>query len=661
MKFSSLKMINFMPFYGEHIISFDQPDTSRNVTIIYGDNMRGKTSILNAFRWVLYGKALSRNLTVRPYSEIINYNASARGDYRSFCQLDFFSENKKYSLTREVVSKSTTQKPLTNSDYEEHVFLSVDGDVVARDQIEREINLLVPEQVSRFFLFDGELLSEYELLLEERHDKGELIKESIEKVLGVPSLVNGKMDLEFLERDFRQKHHNELKATKHLEAIADEEGKIIEKDRLNSINESELRHRIQDYEAQAKKLNDEIDEINRAIEVQATLKAKESDLKETHLRLDEVERSLRTSFSSSWRDLLRPLAEAQVAKLQVEYDALIGDLKAVGVIEGNLSRLKMLLDQAHCPTCNQEVTITTKEHVRRELDSLLHTSVTQANHQELITTLGHNLSILNKILARSVRQLIDEKTSEKHSLNRRIVKYQNEIETLKDQLERLQPQEAMRKKKDLEFCQREIGQAKASLHQLDVEKQKLRSALVDIRETIKKSPSRNSSRASLAYDLASRLQDIFESSIERLRIQLKEQVAENATLAFKEMTTQDSYESLRINSNYGLTIIDSDGNEVRSRSAGAEQVVALSLIDGLSATGRKQGPIVMDTPFGRLDPSHRANVLAYLSKRASQLILLVHEGEIRKEGIDLEVINRRISRRYEIREVSSTSSEIARI
>ena len=71
------------------------------------------------------------------------------------------------------------------------------------------------------------------------------------------------------------------------------------------------------------------------------------------------------------------------------------------------------------------------------------------------------------------------------------------------------------------------------------------------------------------------------------------------------------------------------------------------------------GPVVMDTPFGRLDPKHRDNVLAYLPKVTSQFVLLVHGAEIRPET-DLAPIKERIGAVYSIREISETVSHIER-
>ena len=108
-----------------------------------------------------------------------------------------------------------------------------------------------------------------------------------------------------------------------------------------------------------------------------------------------------------------------------------------------------------------------------------------------------------------------------------------------------------------------------------------------------------------------------------------------------------------------MTILDQNEQEVLNRAAGAEQIVALSLIAGLTHAGRPLSPMVMDTPFGRLDTNHRRNILAYLPKSASQLILFVHNGEIRGEE-DLEDIAHRIGGRYEIREVTPTHSTLVR-
>src|SRR5205085_5690970 len=83
-----------------------------------------------------------------------------------------------------------------------------------------------------------------------------------------------------------------------------------------------------------------------------------------------------------------------------------------------------------------------------------------------------------------------------------------------------------------------------------------------------------------------------------------------------------------INDNYGLTIVHKDGELIPVRSAGAEHVVALSLVAALQNNAPLRGPIVIDSPFGRLDGGHRARIVQALPDMADQVVLLVYEEEM---------------------------------
>ena len=155
------------------------------------------------------------------------------------------------------------------------------------------------------------------------------------------------------------------------------------------------------------------------------------------------------------------------------------------------------------------------------------------------------------------------------------------------------------------------------------------------------------------------MHELFSDSIINLRDKLKDEVEQKASEAFTQIIHRD-YKGLKINPNYGLQIINKDDNLVHMKSAGAAQIVALSLIDALSRTGRSSGPVVMDTPFARLDPDHRINILKYLPKTASQLILFVHKGEI--DDKILKLIAGQIGGEYQLKLQSDTiNSELESI
>ena len=56
MKLTAIKLCNFRSFYGKTPELILAGGEEKNTTIIYGNNGTGKTSLLNAFTWVLYEK-----------------------------------------------------------------------------------------------------------------------------------------------------------------------------------------------------------------------------------------------------------------------------------------------------------------------------------------------------------------------------------------------------------------------------------------------------------------------------------------------------------------------------------------------------------------------------------------------------------------------------
>ena len=129
-------------------------------------------------------------------------------------------------------------------------------------------------------------------------------------------------------------------------------------------------------------------------------------------------------------------------------------------------------------------------------------------------------------------------------------------------------------------------------------------------------------------DLSAELHRLFDEAVVVYREQLRKRVEADATRHFRALTTEQDYEGLRINDSYGLTIVHRDGTDIPVRSAGAEHVVALSLMGALQNNAPLRGPIVIDSPFGRLDSGHTRNIVRALPSMARQVALLVYEDEL---------------------------------
>ncbi|MDR6875009.1 DNA sulfur modification protein DndD [Bosea sp. BE125] len=85
----------------------------------------------------------------------------------------------------------------------------------------------------------------------------------------------------------------------------------------------------------------------------------------------------------------------------------------------------------------------------------------------------------------------------------------------------------------------------------------------------------------------------------------------------------------------GIELLGSDDRNLLTVdfSAGEGQVLSLSLMAAIAASF-PCFPIVMDTPFARLDPEHRRNVLQHFSQIGVQVLLLAHPGEIDRALLD---------------------------
>ncbi|MEZ0322814.1 MAG: DNA sulfur modification protein DndD, partial [Hydrogenothermaceae bacterium] len=89
---------------------------------------------------------------------------------------------------------------------------------------------------------------------------------------------------------------------------------------------------------------------------------------------------------------------------------------------------------------------------------------------------------------------------------------------------------------------------------------------------------------------------------------------------------------------FEITLYDRDKKVIPldKLSAGERQIFAISFLWGLIKTTRKSLPVIIDTPLGRLDSSHRINLAKnYFPNVSHQVILLSTDAEIDKHLYDL--------------------------
>ncbi|MBQ4833642.1 AAA family ATPase [Pseudoalteromonas sp. MMG010] len=658
MKLQEIVIQNFMPYKGEQKIEFPQHDT-QNVMLLFGDNMRGKTSFLNSIRWGFYGLALGRHMRLIPRLNLINSIAASEDDWSMSIKLKFSHEGKQYELRRQLNKKEHVSIPRNDGDFEESIGLKIDNQVINGDSIINEINQVTPEEISRFFLFDGELLQEYENLLVEQSEQGEKIKEHIEQALGVPALVNGRNEFSKLLTDARRIQTRDAKNSSDAKTYAEQQ-------RVNEAKQATLEKDVQDLEIQQRDVQKQIDDIEEELKNTEAVQRKKYELDALKAQLKKVEEQLaydadeqRKLFKDAWKDVLFKGVEPLISNLQSKRNSLMSAANNKAVLDSKISELQKSLANPVCPTCTQTIPREELDGIKAKIEELKAEAELSMVNFDDVTDINLQIDKLTKVKSHNECSRICELVTKRRKAQVTVIKIETQIDEIQEEIRGFDTEQIMRQREKKDRLGNQLFKLENDIKDRKTQLNKLSETQAHISTLISKSSGSEGQSSTIRVNLYQNLEAVFKAGINELRDALRGQVETFASNAFSQLTTEKTYAGLEINNNYGLSILDHTGNVLKERSAGAEQIVALSLIDGLNKTARKSGPIVMDTPLGRLDPNHRSNVLKYLPKMAEQVVLLVHEGEI-DPSRDLSNFAERIGARYQIHRISATESRIVR-
>ena len=97
LRIDRVELEDFGPFKGRQAINLPE---APGVAVVYGENMRGKTVLLNAIRFALFGKVLGRARREGSLHTIGNWEQAAAGQYGFEVALQFQNDGSQYRLTR---------------------------------------------------------------------------------------------------------------------------------------------------------------------------------------------------------------------------------------------------------------------------------------------------------------------------------------------------------------------------------------------------------------------------------------------------------------------------------------------------------------------------------------------------------------------------------
>lgn len=655
-RIEKLVLNNFGLFYGKQEIVFPKDN---GVCIVWGKNAFGKTTITNAFRYVLWDTIYGRKRVVKDPTTYVNTDVQGLGEDMSV-ELVLNVDGSKYSIIRGLKSLGKG-----SSNYQPFFSIESDGRIFSPDEAADWLANLLPFEISRFYVFDGELLDEYEDLLDEGSESGEKLKSSIEDILGIPVLINARQNLSTLLSEADQEVQKEAAKSKDTEEWATTLATAREK-------KSELLASKVALTTQLKAKKDECSDIEEKLRNNSKLSeliAKKDSLNASILKLesiiDENTVKIKETIDSIWETemslLVSNLIDVEDKKTSSLQEAKKQSMHFEFVSEFISSQIKN--DGSHCPLCKASQSPEFLKEILESFEKRKNGILNEVDEKKLKES-QERIDILSSIPVSSgdfsyVGKLIDEVREQEAELAvsrttlsdyiSQIKDYSNGSSDMQDEIASL-PEKYRRAIKSIEEINKGLDENKKNLELAD-------KTITKSNEMISKlSGNKKTSNASAKREFIEMLYHTIDDSIASFRNRIQTNVETAATESFIKISHQGEFKSLKINDSFGLQIIKEDGSVVPNRSSGYEQVVAISLISALHKNAPIAGPVFLDSTFQRVDIEHKINTLKNLSSISDQVIILAYPQEIGDENEVRKVLQSQLKKEITIKQISSSKS-----
>jgi DNA sulfur modification protein DndD len=657
MKILKLTLNNFGPYFGTQSLDLDVSDNAP-IILVYGENERGKTSLLRAIRWCLYGEVLNQGGTLMDEREFANYDARDRKEpFDVFVEIEFEDQGIKSVLKRWMKVKESDLEEIRIETLSKGVDLRPNnGNPVAEKDIPEQISRMLHKDISDFFLFDGETLTRFEQRLRSADTSAALVRTSIEKVLGLPALQLLSRDIETLASETNKEVQRVAKKSAENEKVLkdiDATSTGIHNKQNDLVELRRIGKQLEDEKLELEKQLAKIDSIKDAYHERKSIRDSKSDLQRD---ISEIRDQVKVRISESWWAPAMPMLKEKAAAID---SMLAGNnqlLSEINELQRKKLDLQVQISTKKCSSCQQVVNESQISNAQKEIlgiEKKLESLPTPISNVDDIAFTKRQLNefledggveerlreLDQDVLKRELR--IDELSNKDRALTEVLSGNTLDIAALESQYQRAND--------FIRDSEREVEKKEFELTELKTQLRTLQNSLN--RETTESSPVKQEAA------LLSSLEEVLKDSLEGFRKSMREKVGEEASDIFTKLTTEPDYNGLTITGKYYLEIVDSQKRIISRRSAGAEQIVAMSLIGALVRCAVRQGPVIMDTPFGRLDTGHRRRILEWAPTIGTQVMLFVQSGEFDREK-DLKFLGNKVGREYRIQREASNRSSI---
>ena len=635
---TELVLENFGAYANRNVINLRPADNNLMSPIVLfgGMNGGGKTTLIDAIRLALYGqRAKCSTRGNLGYGNFLtqSINSQAEGELTSI-ELSF-----EHIVDHQWQEFQIIRAWDKNHDGKDSLSVKVDNDyddALAKTWDEYVENIL-PLGISNLFLFDGEQVKE----LAELDTPPQSVVEAISNLLGLELAEKLAVDLEVL----LSRKRKAVASKSQLQTIEEIEARLTQleqrkQESLKRINEAQqqlvkaqkkqktaynkFRTEGGKIAADRSKLEAEISDINQQIEQQRNALI---ELSATSLPLQLILPLLQQAELQANQEIKREQLEQAQNIIKERDDRLFEFLEKLPLSEEQLDKIDFFLEED------------------RKLDKILNTQGK--------AYLGIDEEIL-KQFSGVVNDRLPLKIQQTQAKIADLKQLEIELDSLEKQLAIAAPPEAYQKlndalttaQKKLEKCQLEYDRAQYLDRQLDREIDSTKRELKNYSESnisIVNDEHIINSVAKVQQTLNEFREKLTLKKLNKLEVEVTEcfrYLLHKTNLVHKVVIDRDSFR---------ISLYDPQGQFLPKQrlSAGEKQLLAIAFLWGLARVSGRNLPIAIDTPLGRLDSSHRHNLVErYFPTASHQVILLSTDTEVGKQEVNLLREQEAIAREY---------------
>ncbi|MDE8673625.1 MULTISPECIES: DNA sulfur modification protein DndD [Priestia] len=630
---------NYKTYYGLQEIDLYIPEKvreekSQNIILLGGLNGAGKTTILKAILYILFGqRGISQVEYKRLFSNTINNSFFNEGGRE--CSISLILETDSGEEWNLKVKWYFDQSKRMGHEERELEVKKQGSSIPKRARIDnievfnKFIDRIIPYHAAPFFIFDGEEIKD--IILRQNSDE---MKEAIQKITGMEAYKHLLIDLRSLKASLENKLAKSVSRTKlnNVQREAEElEGTI-------TILENKKQKFLTDIQ-RYKKLISEAHEKRNA-KISQNSKSREVIVKNQARVATQLDLCVKQLDDFLQENIVNILLRDKILKLKKQ-------LKA----ENEVHHKKVLQNASLSP-------------YRRFIDQLLNKSITPAlteDQLEQIKNIGQEIWIKEN----DIQQTVPSDFQEIHDISNNdysylmnlaikdknpVIELINKIEKLQQELDKLESDirnapEAVNIEEEnerIDLLVEKSGEINTKFKALN---RRLNNALEE-KTKLLNSLSRLSNQDENLEEVQRRYIHV-ERIIKGMEQYVSELITMKATYIKEEFSTmlhrlfrkQDEFGKIEFDINtYTIRLYNDRMQEIsiQDRSAGEMQMIASALIWALTKASDLSLPVVIDTPLGRLDSYHRNHLINHYYKELSeQVIILSTDTEITQEYVTL--------------------------